>query len=95
MLHRKKHYMNIIEQVIEHFGSGAALSRQLGTSEALVSQVRNGQYTLSIDNALKIEELTYGKFKAESLCERLHDILWQLREMRKNNNRSWSNINLN
>ena len=66
--------MNTIDQLIQHFGNQNTLAQKLGLSQGAVSQWRTDKSKISPENALKIEKITDGKFRAVDLCPRLAEL---------------------
>ncbi|MFA9487097.1 MULTISPECIES: transcriptional regulator [unclassified Moraxella] len=66
--------MNNIDALIQHYGSQELLAKALGVTQGAISQWKTGKTTISPTNALKIEKITDGKFKAVDLCPQLIEI---------------------
>lgn len=64
----------IIDDVINFFGSQAKLATSLGLKQPAVSNWRNNRNGIGQINAQKIEIITNGKFKAIDLYPRLAEI---------------------
>lgn len=64
----------IIQSIIEYFGSQDATAKALKVRQAAVSQWLTGKTTISTDSAIRIEKATNGKFKAVELSPRLAKI---------------------
>lgn len=64
----------IIDDVIEFFGSQTKLAKILGLKQPAISNWRKKRNGIGHINAQKIEILTNGKFKAVDLCPRLAEI---------------------
>ncbi|MDO4894997.1 Cro/CI family transcriptional regulator [Moraxella sp.] len=61
----------IISQLIKEYGGQAKLASLLGVTQGAVSGWHNQYSKISELNALKIEKLTNGKYKAVDLCPSL------------------------
>lgn len=66
--------MNNIDALIQHYGNQELLAKALGVAQGAVSQWKTGKTAISPTNALKIEKITDGKFKAVDLCPQLIEI---------------------
>lgn len=64
----------IIASVIDHFGGQAKMADLIGIGQGGISNWLNNKNGINERNALKIEKLTNGKFKAVDLCPRLKEI---------------------
>ena len=58
------------DDAIEYFGGLKYLASAIGISVAHARRLRKGQYKLKAEHALKIEQETNGKIKANELNER-------------------------
>ena len=58
---------NMIDKLIEHFGSRKALYEALGVTRQCLSQYEKRGY-LPAKRAIEIEAITKGKFKAKDIC---------------------------
>lgn len=65
---------HIISDLVAHFGSQGKTAKAVGCSQATVFKWLHGQMNISALNALKIENITSGKFRAVDLCPRLAEI---------------------
>lgn len=57
-----------LREVVNHFGNQNRLAEALGIGRSAVSLMLN-KNGCSAENAMKIEKLTYGKFKAKDLVK--------------------------
>lgn len=73
----------IIISVIDHFGGQAKMADLIGIKQGGISNWLNNKNGISERNALKIEKLTNGKFRAVDLCPRLAE-LDQITNQQKN-----------
>lgn len=64
----------VIQKAISHFGSQTAIAEKLGVKQSAVSQWLNNSCQISVNNALKIEKLTNGQFRAVDLCPKLKEL---------------------
>ena len=65
-LHNQIKGKNMIDELIEHFGSRKALYEALGVTRQCLSQYEKRGF-IAAKQAIKIEEITNGKFKAKDL----------------------------
>ncbi len=75
----------IIQRVIAHFGSQDKLGKALDISQSAISQWLNNRCGIEPYNALKIEILTNGEFKALDLCPNAKDELDCLKTLYQTN----------
>lgn len=64
----------IIEKLIKHFGSQENLAFAVGVKQGTVTGWLNKKHGISERNAVIIEILTNGKFRATDLCPRLAEL---------------------
>ena len=60
-----------VKRLIEYFGTQVKFGQALGVKQGTVNGWLHGKHGISELNALKIEKLTHGKFKAYELCPKL------------------------
>lgn len=66
---------SVMQQVIEHFGgTQKAAADAIGVAQPTVHAWVSGAKGVSALKAMKIEKLSGGKFKAESLCPDLKEV---------------------
>lgn len=67
--------LDIVTKLIEHFGgTQEKLASALNVKQGTVTGWLNKKHGIGESNALKIEKLTQGKFKAIELCPRLAEL---------------------
>lgn len=59
----------ILKDIITHFGSQTRLAQKLGVTLQYVNGWCNGREHVPLIQALKIEKLTDGKFKASEIVD--------------------------
>lgn len=64
----------IVQDLIKSFGSQTKLAEALNIKQGTVTGWLYKKHGISERNALKIEKMTGGKFKAVELCPRLAEI---------------------
>lgn len=69
----------VIKRLIAHFGTQVKFSEALGVKQGTVHGWLHSKHGISEVNALKIEKLTHGKFKAYELCPKLAEFADQLK----------------
>lgn len=62
------------QKVVDYFGSQIKTAQKIGIKQSSVHAWLSGRAKMSATNALKIEKLTNGKFKAVDLCPCLAEI---------------------
>lgn len=65
----------MVASLIRHFGSQVKLAEKLNLKQGTITGWLNKKHGISEINALKIEKITDGKFKATDLCPRLVDVM--------------------
>lgn len=68
---------SIIADVIAEFGGQVKLAKEVGVEQGTVTGWLNNKHGMRETNALKIEKLTNGKFRAVDLCPRLAEVITQ------------------
>ncbi len=63
-----------ILELIQQFGGQIKLGKKVGVSQGTITGWLNQKHGISGTNAMKIEKLTNGKFRAIDLCPRLAEI---------------------
>lgn len=74
---------NIVKRLISHFGTQAKFGEAMGVKQGTVNGWLHGKHGISEVNALKIEKLTHGKFKAYELCPKLAEFAEQLKSPKR------------
>ncbi|OOR83900.1 transcriptional regulator [Moraxella canis] len=64
----------IIEKLISEFGSQTKLAKAIGVEQGTVTGWLYQKHGVKELNALKIEKITNGKFRAVDLCPRLAEL---------------------
>lgn len=64
----------IIEKLIMEFGGQTKLAKKIGVKQGTITGWLHGKHGVNEINAIKIEQITNGKFKAVDLCPRLAEI---------------------
>ena len=64
----------IIANLIAEFGGQVKLAKKIGVEQGTITGWLNKKHGMRESNALKIEKITNGKFKAVDLCPRLAEI---------------------
>lgn len=62
------------QEVVNYFGNQVRTADKIGVKQPSVHAWLSGKAKMSSENALKVENLTNGKFKAVDLCPRLAEI---------------------
>lgn len=65
---------HVVKNLIANFGSQILLADALGLKQGTITGWLNNKHGISERNALKIEKLTNGKFRAVDLCPRLAEL---------------------
>ncbi|OOS05973.1 Putative antitoxin of toxin-antitoxin system, YdaS/YdaT [Moraxella cuniculi DSM 21768] len=68
------HSAEIIQKLINEFGTQIKLGKAIGISQSTIAGWLRLEHGISELTALKIEKITNGKFRAVDLCPRLAEL---------------------